>query len=182
MKFLLVFVIVLAAAHAEEGNKRRRRQAVPLDSEPIFNNEIENEIIEEDAGVIDSLLGPGAQGRLVESVKEWASGKVRENPGCVERFICETYRTAESLDGFSYIVMSLTNSAVSFMVAEMFDNSINVDQLTKAARMGRTTGTCHKTPCEFLDGQLRSVGQYLETLEEFLSSIFNAVSNSLTIG
>jgi hypothetical protein len=34
--------------------------------------------------------------------------QAKENPGCVERFICETYRTGETLSGLPYLVMSLT--------------------------------------------------------------------------
>jgi hypothetical protein len=34
--------------------------------------------------------------------------QAKENPGCVERFICETYRTGETLTGLPYLFMSLT--------------------------------------------------------------------------
>ena len=69
------------------------------------------------------------------------------------------------------------------MVADMFEDSkIDIQQLTRAARYGRTKGTCHTMTCDFLDNQLRTVGDYLSTFEEFLSQIFNSVSESLNFG
>merc|ERR1711874_781706 len=58
---------------------------------------------------------------------------VAENPGCVERFVCETYRTGETLNGVPYLLMSLTNAAVSFMLADQFDQSIDVKELIRSA-------------------------------------------------
>ena len=74
------------------------------------------------------------------------------------------------------------SAAVSFMVAEMFDQSIDITEITRAARYGRQIGSCHTMDCDFLDGQIRSVGEYLGSFEEFLSSIFETVSNSINIG
>merc|ERR1712095_2475 len=108
--------------------------------------------------------GEGAQSRIVTQVSDWLVDKATSNPGCVERFVCETYRTGESLNGIPYGVMQLTNAAVSFMVADMFDKSIDIKELTRAARYGRT------------------VGSYLGTFEEFLSQIFNSISESLSFG
>ena len=48
------------------------------------------------------------QARVIESVSNWANDKAKENPGCVERFVCETYRTGETLSGVPYLLMSLT--------------------------------------------------------------------------
>ena len=45
---------------------------------------------------------------MVESISSWAMEKVRESPGCVERFVCETYRTGESLSGLAYFLMALS--------------------------------------------------------------------------
>ncbi len=36
--------------------------------------------------------------------------------------------------------------------------------------------------CDFLDNQLRTVGDYLGTFEEFLTQIVNSISNSLDFG
>lgn len=142
----------------------------------------EQELIDEEPGLLDSFLGDGMQSRIVTSLNNWIVDKAKTNPGCVERFVCETYRTGETLNGIPYLAMSMTNAAVSFMVADMFDRSIDAKSITKAARHGRTIGSCHTMQCDFVDGQLRDLGDYLETIEEFFSSIFNSVSNSISIG
>ena len=45
---------------------------------------------------------------LESSVRTWLEEKVEESPGCVERFVCETYRTGESLQGPAYFLMALS--------------------------------------------------------------------------
>jgi len=145
----------------------------------ISNNLVSNEVIEpEEPGFIDSVFGDGVQARIVDSVNGWIVGKAKSNPGCVERFVCETYRTGESLEGVPYVAMSLTNAAVSFMVADMFDQSIDIQEITKAARQGRTIGTCHQMQCDILDGQLRNLEGYFEVVESFFSTIYNSVAGS----
>ena len=76
----------------------------------IMDNRIEDIELDEDKddGILDSILGEGAQSRIVTQVSDWLVGKATENPGCVERFVCETYRTGESLSGIPYGVMQLT--------------------------------------------------------------------------
>lgn len=138
--------------------------------------------MKEDAGFLDSYFGEGAQSRIVGSINNWVVDKAKTNPGCVERFICETYKTGETFEGVPYFLMTLTNAAVSFMVAEMFDKSVNIQEITRAARYGRTMGTCHTMECEFMDNQLRTVGDYLGTFEDFLSSVFKSISSSINIG
>merc|ERR1712088_1213152 len=124
----------------------------------------------------------GAQSRIVERMSDWLVDRASENPGCVERFVCETYRTGETLNGVPYMMMTLTNAAVSFMVAGMFDKSIDIKELTRAARYGRTVGSCHTMKCDIVDNQLRTVGDYLGTFEEFITQIFNSISESLNFG
>merc|ERR1719444_769374 len=152
-------------------------------NEDILDNRIEDiELNEEDPeeNLIDSFF---AQSRIVERVNDFIIERANESPGCVERFVCETYRTGETLEGIPYLAMQLTNAAVSFMVADMFEDSkIDIQQLTRAARYGRTKGTCHTMTCDFLDNQLRTVGDYLGTFEEFLTQIFNSISESLNFG
>ena len=55
-----------------------------------------------------TLVVIGLLARVIESISDWAGDKARENPGCVERFICETYKTGETMNGLPYIAMSLT--------------------------------------------------------------------------
>lgn len=138
--------------------------------------------VTEEPGVIDSIFGDGVQSRIVSSLSGWALNKAKENPGCVERFVCETYRTGETMSGFPYFLMQLTNAAVSFMVADMFDGSVDIKEITRAARHGRDIGSCHTMKCDFMDGQLRTLGDYFETVEEFISSLYNSLANSINIG
>ena len=42
-----------------------------------------------------------------------------------------------------------------------------------------TTGSCHRMECPVLDGQLRTVTDYLAGFEEMLGYIVNSVSTSL---
>jgi hypothetical protein len=133
----------------------------------------------DEGGFLDSYFGDGAQTRIVGSMNNWIVDKAKTNPGCVERFICETYKTGETFEGIPYFLMTLTNAAVSFMVAEMFDKSVNLQEITRAARYGRTMGTCHSMECEIMDNQLRTVGDFLGTFEDFLSSVFNSISSSI---
>merc|ERR1712107_294495 len=67
--------------------------------------------------------------------------KAKENPGCVERFVCEMYKTGETMSGIPYILMSITNAAVSYTVAEQFNQSIEMEAITRSSRIGRSDGT-----------------------------------------
>lgn len=144
--------------------------------------EAENKLVPspEDLGFVDSVLGHGTQSRIIGSVNNWISNKAKTNPGCIERFVCETYATGETMNGIPYLLMSLTNAAVSFYVAEIFDDSIDIQEITRAARFGRTIGSCHNMKCPVMDGQLRTLGDFLGTLEEFFSSVFTSVSSSIS--
>jgi len=133
----------------------------------------------EEPGFVDSIFGQGAQSRIVDGFNSWMVSKARNNPGCVERFVCETYRTGESLNGVPYVAASIANAAISFMVADMFDQSIDIKELTKAARHGRTIGSCHTMKCDFMDGQLRTLENYFEVVENFVTTIYNSVAGSI---
>ena len=80
----------------------------------IMDNRIEDIELDEDKddGILDAILGEGAQSRIVTQVSDWLVDKATSNPGCVERFVCETYRTGESLNGIPYGVMQLTKWVV----------------------------------------------------------------------
>ena len=43
----------------------------------------------------------------LESCCRWAENRVRSSPECVERFVCETYRTGENLEGVGYIFLKV---------------------------------------------------------------------------
>jgi len=133
----------------------------------------------EELSLFARLVGEETQARVIESISTWANDKAKENPGCVERFVCETYKTGETMSGIPYLLMSLTNAAVSFMVAEQFGEAIEMEAITRAAKYGRMTGTCHRMECPIMDGQLRTVTDYLAGFEEMLGYIVNSVSTSI---
>merc|ERR1712083_740213 len=126
-----------------------------------FSREDKNDldVVEpEELSLFARLVGEDTQARVIESISTWANDKAKENPGCVERFVCETYKTGETMSGIPYLLMSLTNAAVSFMVAEQFGEAIEMEAITRAAKYGRMTGTCHRMECPIMDGQLNSNG------------------------
>ena len=45
---------------------------------------------------------------LVTGVSAWLEEKVRESPGCLERFVCETYSAGQSLHGAAFALMELS--------------------------------------------------------------------------
>ena len=57
---------------------------------------------------LDELFGEETKSRMVESISSWTMEKVRGSPGCVERFVCETYKTGETLSGLAFLLMSLS--------------------------------------------------------------------------
>jgi len=134
---------------------------------------------QEELSLFARLVGEDTQARVIESISTWANDKAKENPGCVERFVCETYKTGETMSGIPYLMMSLTNAAVSFMVAEQFGEALEMEEITRAAKIGRMTGTCHNMVCPVMDGQLRTVTDYLAGFEEMLGYIVNSVSTSI---
>jgi len=136
-------------------------------------------VTKEEPGFVDSIFGDGAQSRIIDSLNSWVVSKAKSNPGCVERFVCETYRTGETLNGVPYMAYSLSNAAVSFMVADMFDQSIDLKEITRAARHGRTIGSCHNMNCDVIDSQLRNLESIFEIVENFVTTIYNSVAGSL---
>ena len=82
------------------------------------------------------------------------------------------------------------------MVAEQFSEAIETEAITRAAKYGRMTGetlergvswriycgfsgSCHRMECPIMDGQLRTVTDYLEGFEEMLGYIVSSVSTSI---
>jgi len=180
--FRLISFCLLSSALSQQTHDGRLRRIGRIEEEDVA-------IVEaQETGLLARIIGEETQARVIESISDWAGDKARENPGCVERFICETYKTGETMNGLPYIAMSLTNAAVSFMVAEQFGESMGkrrdggsegMEAITRAAKIGRTAGTCHTMECPLLDGQLRSVTNWLEGVEEMLGYVVNSVSTSL---
>jgi len=175
-----VLSCLLAAAFAQGNGRKRSVEEMVVEVVKEEDNSLMEAAQKPESGnFLSMLIGEDAQARVVESITTWATDKAKENPGCVERFICETYRTGETLTGLPYLFMSLTNAAVSFMLAEQFGDAVEMGAITRAARYGRMTGTCHRMECPMLDGQLRTVTDYLSGFEEMLGYIVNSVSTSL---
>ena len=78
------------------------------DSPPLVEVAVAPQVNEEEVGFVDSVFGDGTQSRIVASVSDWVSSKAKSNPGCVERLVCETYRTGETMSGFPYLLMQIT--------------------------------------------------------------------------
>jgi hypothetical protein len=89
-------------------------QNLPLrgfeDSDLLDNRiqDIEVDVDRDEESLLDSFFGGGAQSRIVERMNDWVVDRASENPGCVERFVCESYRTGESLSGIPYLIMTVT--------------------------------------------------------------------------
>merc|ERR1711992_449631 len=128
---------------------------------------------DEEVGYVDSIFGRGTWTRITDGVFKWADNRVRSSPECVERFVCETYRTGENLDGVGYILLKVANNALAYAITETFGESINVKEINRAARYGRTVGTCHTMRCDLFDDgeQLRTLGNLLSSVEEFATSL-----------
>ena len=126
-------------------NKRRRSLTRALDTSPE----------------VKSL-----ETRVLESVDTWLVSRVSESPGCVERFVCESFKTGELLSGPSYALMAVSkyalrsklfhsklfhsklfhskscvcSAAVSFTLAEQFSDVMELRALQSAGKMGRNQG------------------------------------------
>merc|ERR1739838_745556 len=48
-----------------------------------------------------ALVDEETETRMIESISSWAREKVRDSPGCLQRFVCETYKTGETLSGLA---------------------------------------------------------------------------------
>ena len=46
--------------------------------------------------------------RVLDSLSSWVNAKVKESPGCIERFVCEAFKTGETLEGLSYLLMAVS--------------------------------------------------------------------------
>jgi hypothetical protein len=77
-----------------------------------------------------------------------------------------------------YFHVSFSN-ALAYTITETFGESVNVKEITRAARYGRTVGTCHTMRCELFDGeQLRTLGNMLSGVEETFSGVYDSLGNS----
>ena len=65
-------------------------------------------VASEEPGLLARIVGEETQGKVVDSIVTWAKDKAKENPGCVERFVCEMYRTGETMEGLPYLIMQIT--------------------------------------------------------------------------
>ena len=57
---------------------------------------------------MNNVQSNNGRGLVGAGVTAWLEEKVEESPGCVERFVCETHRTGQSLAGPAYYLMALS--------------------------------------------------------------------------
>jgi len=136
-----------------------------------------NSIAVEEPSILDSFLGEDASSRVIENIFDWAKKAAGDNPICVERLICESYRYGEGLEGITYAIWSITNAAASFIVAEQFGDVIPIQSLTRAAKYGRTDECLMK--CPVIDNQLRTITNSLAGVEEILAYVVDSIATSL---
>merc|ERR1712029_1181153 len=110
-----VLSLCLASAAMAQNNHHLTR--------PLRTERLEVEPVDTEPSLLARIVGEETQGKVVDSIISWARDKAKENPGCVERFVCEMYKTGETMSGIPYILMSITNAAVSYTVAEQFNQS-----------------------------------------------------------
>ena len=48
------------------------------------------------------------KGRVLDSVSNWLEMRVSQSPGCVERFVCESFSTGEMMTGPGYALMAVS--------------------------------------------------------------------------
>jgi len=172
----LLSLCVASTAMAQQNHHLTR----PLRTERLEVVEVVEPVVATpEPSLLARIVGEETQGKVVDSIISWARDKAKENPGCVERFVCEMYKTGETMNGIPYILMSITNAAVSYTVAEQFNQSIEMEAITRSSRIGRSDGTCHHMECPLADGRLREVTDWLAGFEEMLGYIVNSVSTSL---
>ena len=70
--------------------------------------EVVEPVKDEELSLFARIVGEETQGKVVDSIISWARDKAKENPGCVERFVCEMYKTGETMSGVPYILMAIT--------------------------------------------------------------------------
>ena len=70
--------------------------------------EVVEPVSDQDVSILSRIVGEETQGKVVDSIISWARDKAKENPGCVERFVCEMYKTGETMNGIPYLLMSIT--------------------------------------------------------------------------
>merc|ERR1711892_1556129 len=80
-------VISLCVLSTVMGQNSKRLQSFLRDDKQVVD------VVEpQKLSLFARLVGEDTQARVIESISSWANDKAKENPGCVERFVCETYK------------------------------------------------------------------------------------------
>merc|ERR1711972_292709 len=107
-------------------------------------------------------VGEDLTARLLLGAEHWLTDKVEENPACVERILCESFKRTESTSGLAYLLFTFVNSAASGLLVELLEDtsSVSMESLTNAARSGRDLGDCGRVGCPALDRLSRTIDDW----------------------
>merc|ERR1719167_1471983 len=110
MALLNTIVNVISAVNNNNNNNNDNNMNVNMNEVMSMNKRRSFPTNKNSQPYLDIVFGTGTRARMVESALSWAQEKVQSNPGCIERFVCETYRTGETLSELAYVLMMLSNS------------------------------------------------------------------------
>merc|ERR1711963_942876 len=107
-------------------------------------------------------VGEDLTARVFIGAEHWLTDKVEENPACVERILCESFKRTESTSGLAYLLFTFVNSAASGLLVELLEDtsSVSMESLTNAARSGRDLGDCGRVGCPALDRLSRTIDDW----------------------
>ena len=141
MLFRSVFLITLGTTcdvrHPHEEEQHRNKRSMQQD--PV--------------GMLLALaMAPRNQESLRSIVAPMIKNKVQENPGCVERVLCESYKKGEALSGLPYVIWTFINTALSGLAVDVFGPKIlTMEAVSRAAKAGRKFQECRGIRCETFD-------------------------------
>merc|ERR1711902_219742 len=80
-------------------------------------------------------VGEDLTARVLLGAEHWLTDKVEENPACVERILCESFKKTESTSGLAYLLFTFVNSAASGLLVELLEDtsSVSMESITNAA-------------------------------------------------
>merc|ERR1711963_59320 len=107
-------------------------------------------------------VGEDPTARVILGAEHWLTDKVEENPACVERILCESFKRTESTSGLAYLLFTFVNSAAGGLLVELLEgtSSVSMESLTNAARSGRDLGDCGRVGCPALDRLSRTIDDW----------------------
>merc|ERR1712192_269146 len=80
-------------------------------------------------------VGEDLAARVILGAEHWLADKVEENPTCVERLLCESFRRTEAMSGLPYLLFTFANSAASGLLVELLEDPSSVSMKTLTSRI-----------------------------------------------